>query len=85
MSDPRNLDPESRNSPATSSQETFGFSEIIAELNAPGNNREVNGNNREVIGIIERKMGIIKRKMGMILRKLGMIERSNRRRREGKE
>ena len=78
MSDSRNLDPGSRNSPATSSQETFGFSEMIAELNAPGNNREENGNNREVIGII-------KRKMGMILRKLGMIERSNRRRREGKE
>ena len=51
MSDHRNLDPGSRNSPATSSQETFGFSEIIAELNAPGNNREENGNNREENGI----------------------------------
>ena len=70
MSDPRNLDPGSRNSPATSSQETFGFSDIIAELNAPGNNREVNGNNGEVIGIIKSKMGIIERKMGIIERKM---------------
>ena len=77
MSDSRNLDPGSRNSPATSSQETFGFSEIIAELNAPGNNREVNGNNREkngnnreVIGIIKSKMGIIERKMGIMERKM---------------
>ena len=70
MSNSRNLDPGSRNSPATSSQETFGFSEIIAELNAPGNNREVNGNNREVIGIIKSKMGIIERKMGIIERKM---------------
>ena len=70
MSDPRNLDPGSRNSPATSSQETFGFSDIIAELNAPENNREVNGNNGEVIGIIKSKMGIIERKMGIIERKM---------------
>ena len=66
MSDPRNLDPGSRNSPATSSQETFGFSDIIAELNAP----EKNGNNREVIGIIKSKMGKILRKMGVIERKM---------------